>query len=608
MVDEELVSRVLAALGPLAPDTGDRLAAHLAASGPRGGRVHPVTLVRLVQERLPAPGADALAWALFAAADLVDDLADGDALDPRALGDGHRLLMAAFALCDDEQVVPTHLRDAVRRRLLAGVLAMWEGQDADVVARGRRIGLEASRAIARAKSGEQLATQLAITAMLAGAPPEPWEALGRDVGAAIQVASDVSDLLQPGESKDWSRRQPTPPLVAALAGAAGASVGAWLAGAADAPGRRAIRVAAAASAAVPVLSAEIDAVAASRDAAVARGCPREVVHALCAQATAPIYGLRSWCLGGRSVEATGGLGADVEAATRALGAFLHRDAALSEAVEVVTEAFPGEDALGGVFGRCLVIEALGDVGVEVTGPREIVAALGDADGWRYFPGRTDFPMDVDVLGAVCCAGVPGAERAASVLRAARHADGSFPTWVGPGASGWEPAACAVSQARAWRGLQRQGVSSPREFFETMQMTSPFYAEELVEPLVIESLVDADPDAARALLAARWCSIGLAGSLGGVASTALLVWSSLRLGLEFDARPVARFLADAVEVDGAPLAERLYRTIPAHGRVRWRRSRLVVAAWVLRALRGLQRRDLSTVDASRAGVVVRTDGG
>ncbi|MBI1319758.1 MAG: geranyl transferase [Candidatus Hydrogenedens sp.] len=106
---------------------------------------------------------------------------------------GDALLTMAFdALAD------TGSMEAVREvARAAGIAGMVGGQQMDLSAEGKALGIDGLQAIHRAKTGALIRCAVRVGAMLGGATPEALAALtayGEHIGLAFQIADDVLDV------------------------------------------------------------------------------------------------------------------------------------------------------------------------------------------------------------------------------------------------------------------------------------------------------------------------------------------------------------------------------------------------------------------------------
>ncbi len=153
---------------------------------------------------------------IYLGADLLDDLHDRD-LDPssRDVSSADITLLAAtlltvfpgLAIAELETDAATKLRlhEAVSRSLLK----MAAGQQQDIaLTRKEDVSLEGIKQSIEAKSGEELALSSLLAARWAKVSSSQeglYEDFGRSLGTALQIVSDVHDLMESPLSKDLQR-------------------------------------------------------------------------------------------------------------------------------------------------------------------------------------------------------------------------------------------------------------------------------------------------------------------------------------------------------------------------------------------------------------------
>lgn len=632
---------LLAAL-PIAPAAAARLAAHLGRSAAPGAHDGPPGLGAALAADLGAPPEKIACLTLllrlhYAAVDLADDLADGDLparlgrpaapLD-RALheGDVQRLLLMCIALLGrpELQALAPGERAGLARLLGEGGLAMWGGQERDLVAAEAMGSVEAAVQIAIEKSGEELAFVLQAGALVAGADPAPYARWGRMFGGLVQLHTDLLDALGEGEGagRDALRGAPTAPLMAALADPAlGPSLRCWLAGSREEPRRRDIfaqligatdhapwvadiraQLAAPLLAELPPAAARLRAAVAAVDGAL---------EAL--RAPLPRPRLRP----DDRLEQERAL-----AIHMATGALL-RAPALEGAAERLAwrpEGLPpGEDLLeASAFGRLFALDALAQAGLDLPPARAAARAALEA-GARYFTGSALLPPDADSSGlALAVLGDDAPDGILEHLLAHQRADGAFPTWLGP-APGWTAAPCPVTQAHAARGLLAHlGPTDPRTLAAYAALgrwiaaghASPFYGPALSDRLLCRALREAETEGLRwdddqrvifdEVRARVWRpSAGLRGPVGGPLTIAAgLIEQGLRPGgPALDLNPSLRGLIDAQRPDGLFDPEPFFRTVDWRGRPQTHGSAEISAAVALAALKITPAAPLWSVEGS-----------
>jgi len=526
-------------------------------------------------------GLVALVGLFYAAVDLSDDVVDGDAA-PEAVGDPERLLLW---LPEAAHVLDPTRGPAALRTLHRGGLAMWEGQDLDLSARGRVLSPAEALTVAEGKAGEEIAAVFAAVAEAAGVSVSPWEALGRAMGVALQLVTDLADFSS--GARDWDARQPTWPLAVAFAHPVwGPGLRHAWAGEHRTETRRArgwsLVVAAHDAETVDALGSRID--------GLARDLPAQ-------DAVRPMLEtMERWRSPSPAVELVGmdpEPGASHEQALVAATAFLRRDPGLEEAIERHERPLWGRPRVEApLFGRLLAAWAAREAGVEL-GVAWAALSTVPAHGYRYFPELPEVALDIDLAGWLLTAQAGPAEELKRKLEEAVPLD--LPTWLGPavGPDGvpFSPHACVASMASAARGLHRAGSALAEEAWDRTLRTrrilgpaSPYYEPLTVDALLVDGAVECglDADALGPSLALLAGAARISGLLGDLWSTA--VATPALLCLERHPTPLAshRALVDGLRSDGgAPAAG--WRTIPREGQETWFRSRALSTAFVLRAL-------------------------
>lgn len=566
------------------PATRERLVASLErAWGPRGSLTPPRIAASVLPEVDDADALVAIVGLFYTAVDLSDDVTDGDA-EPVAQGDPERLLLW---LPDMARELDGDRGPQLLRALRRGGLAMWEGQDADLAARGRAIPPQQALTIADGKSGEEAAAVFAGLGEVTGGSVEAWRSLGRDVGVALQLLSDLADFAR--GARDWVARQPTWPLAVALAHPTwGVALRhAWA-------GDHEIRASQGAAIMRAAHDPTVIEALAARLQAGAEAVPtsRAVVAQL-------LQVLERWRSSPPDAEPVVDP-APQRAHDRTLAAaraYLRRDATLDETVERHERPLWRQDAVEApLFGRLLTAWAARQAGVELDQAWAHLAALSE-EQQRYFPSVSDVALDTDLAGWLLTSGI-GHASILERLEAAVPRD--LPTWlglaIGPDGRPMTPAVCIASMASASRGLHHAGSPHAEEAWDrTLRVrhalgpTSPYYLPHTVDALLVDAAVDCGLDASRIEPSriALERSASLSGLLGDPWATAIA--TPALLALEAHPTPVAthRALLDALRADGGTPAHRAWRTLPlADGREGWYRSRRLGTAWLLRALEAL----------------------
>ncbi len=616
----------------VAPDDRARLAAyalrHLPLEGAREGSpfVPPLYTARIaeglgLQPALVAPLA-AASCLYFAAADLADDVADGDARRGTGLdvNDACRLLFLQQSAVIELPLTPERRLALLELYAVEG-LRMADGQERDLS------GSDALESpdplgIARDKSGAELAACIAAPAVAAGLDPTPYLEFGRAFGALLQVLTDYFDLFLDPTSDDWEAAKPTLPLRAALAHPGqGAAVAGLLAGDRGAHDRktRGLWHVVQAGVADELEAARGRLCAEMRAAEVATAVPELLAGArahLEEWIGGVVEALREYA--GDAAPARRARGGERERSRRAAHAFLGADPTFAETTERWRHQLYGRDLVeGGLFGRAIACEALRDeAGVDLEAARAALLELGDPDGWRYYPGVTEIPTDADCVGVVFQVddGRPSGRAASAaaerLLLANLDPDGLCMTWLADGvfhtregidaslAGGVCPGAAANALLGLWRRDPRRHGAVVRRGAEALARRlvaheaphSEFYGPVAVDYMAVHALLELPAASSRDAALAR---IGdrleardrLAGHLGTPLETAMAAWCLARLGR---ARRVAwtRALVDSQAADGGWSADPFYRTFP-HPVSGWYGSRIVTTALALQALRTLE---------------------
>ncbi|MCB9547895.1 MAG: polyprenyl synthetase family protein [Myxococcales bacterium] len=638
----QAVREALARLG-LPAATLERLVVHATRHLPIAGReegspfIPPMYTLRVAEALGLAPtlgqAAAAAGCLLFAAADLADDCADGDVRTSMGVdvNDACFLLFAAQHAVLALPVGAEEARWAGRLFAEAGA-RMAIGQEADLRGTDAREAAD-PLAIARGKSGGELAVFFGLPARLAGRDPAPWLRFGEAFGALVQVLTDYFDLFLDPTSDDWEAAKPTLPLRRGLAHPRhGLELSRLLAGDRAGHDRKArglwLLVQAGAAEglaeAVRLLDGEMAAATEAAGGSAALDDARAE--------------LVDWC--GGVVEALAEYGGDaappaddpameLAACREAAARFLGTDPALEGVVEVHRSGLFGQpEVRGGVFERAIALQALAGEGLPVQAARTAAFSLADDDGWRYFPGHRELPVDGDCVGVMMqlAAGSPDAAHPAMdqgealLLRADNQDDdGLFQTWLAdPPActraeidATWAGEVCPGAAANALLGLWRHaptrldGVVAPRALALARRLAgeeapaSVFYRPVGVDYMGARALLalraERPGDAAfTAALDAALRAIGdrlrgrlrLSGRLGDVLETAMGGYVLARLQRLPERASVRRALVDAQEADGGYPADPFYRTVP-HPVTTWYGSRGLTTALVLQALRWLE---------------------
>lgn len=532
--------------------------------------------------------------AVWAAADLSDDLADGDTDQDWRVGglDVCRLLGLAYLAAEGLGEV-----EAVEG--LVGRMA--SGQEADLEG-AEQVGVDAL-AIARTKAGAEVGGFLALAAGVSGGDVQRWAAAGWHAGTLFQLASDVEDLLG-DRGSDWRGARPSlvlqealarrPRLVQLLAGDRRQSQGE---AAAVVEGDWEIRTA--------VLAClEAERVTIERLATL----EGSRLGLLVERADAVLESVRArWQPTVRSRRDPASTRLD-HLRERAL-AFLSADPLLQEAITVHRWGLFGRDEVrADLFGRLLVLAAL----PSLPSAGEVRAQLLERvarSGWRYYRDTPQIPEDADDMGlGMALLGVEGP--AGSLERLCQGMSGGLvQTWLEqdtdqvPEGAVWQPRPCPVITLNAWRGLVALGAEPPQpastlaavEAWALEPADTPHYGRSIAMAWTLLSLVDLGVgEGARQALADQLLrEQRLDGGWGTTAETAWVLRALRRAGVEPDPVRVGRALLARQEVDGGFPADPVFVTItpgrgglPGPGSRPWG-SRLVTTAWVVAAVDGLE---------------------
>lgn len=610
---------------------------HLPIEGAEAGSAWcpPMCALR-VAGALGLPHEQALAFAVagacyFSAADVADDVADGDLRRTAGLdlNDACRLLFLVDAALTALPGTGADDRLALMRLFALRGLSMADGQEDDLEGTD---ALDAAdpRDISLRKTGGEYAVFLAGPALLAGRDPAPWAAFGEVLGGLLQTLTDFFDhFLQPS-SDDWVAGKPTLPLRNALANPVhGPAVRALLAGDRHA-GDRAARAAwhLVQAGAGDAMQALLESWGGRLGRAAEHAGGPEILTTLAEELLDMGRGVVDALSEYRddAAPAVRDLADEVSGAVDAAGRFLAMDPDFDEATEVHRWGLFGErEVRAGLFGRLVICDALDGLGVPLEPALRRVFGLADADGWRYYPGHPAIPPDADDTGMLLQLAARGRHRddqavALGVrgLLANRTNDGRFHTWLCEGGpdqraevdATWAGGLCPGVNANALLGLWaidpvahrqvvRQGADALADWLladATAAPVSAFYKPVTVDALAIRCLTTVladDPaqasrwgpavDAAADRLAARQ---RLSGRFGGIIDTALASWTLAGLGRLGAPQPALRALADAQDTDGGYRAEDYFVTVGPAMQHAWYGARSLTTALVLRAVHRL----------------------
>jgi len=624
----ELIDTMIPGEGPIAAAARTRLRAratrHLPTPGaPEGSPLWPPAYALRLSDALALDPKVALGFAaagalFFAAADLADDIADGDADDvPNGVNDVCRLLMMTQdALLSLDGVEPAR-KIALARAFAAEGQTMALGQELDI--RGTNAQQSAAPArIATLKSGAEFALFTAGPARLAGHDPAPFAAFGRAFGCLGQTLSDAFDLFLDPEGDDWAHRKPTFALRRALAeDESGGRLHTLVAGANHRRDRRG-----------PGLWQLVHFGAGRRLEEIRDDCVAQMTAAIQGAGGLPLLStlrdeLVAWTTGvcealevfaGEPPPSGGDVDGDLPRARRGLGAFL----AEAEAARTLRWGLLGADEVPDSRLGPLVVAELRVLTDSAMQPKAtaLVEAL-PPEGWAQFD-HPNAPLCTETTArAVRLAARLGRGAEANVVAAARvlarhqRRDGLFTPWLGgkrdprrldfvarwgetpcPAQSAWAALALwsiapgsapAASKAAAALSALYGGEETP---------ASPFYgpvsvdaagarALKAMRAALTEKARDAADDALAAIIRRTRRRLRLDGRMGDVLETAQGAWLLYHLGVMTDVKPAMRALLDAQETDGGYPACPFRRESAPGGARPWWGNRAITAAFVER---------------------------
>ncbi|HLI50876.1 MAG TPA: polyprenyl synthetase family protein [Thermomicrobiaceae bacterium] len=160
----------------------------------------------------------------LAAADVFDEIEDGDASDlvdrcgaAQALNVAGGLLSLAYLLLEhvDDTVRGHMLRSQLGQTMSRFMLAAADGQHRDLAGEGAGLGPDEALAIAQAKAGMlgAMATRLgALLGLQDEARLADYERVGRHLATAGQIANDLRDASDTMVKSDQGRHKPSLPL------------------------------------------------------------------------------------------------------------------------------------------------------------------------------------------------------------------------------------------------------------------------------------------------------------------------------------------------------------------------------------------------------------
>ncbi len=509
------------------------------------------------QERVDAAGI--FCTLLWAAADVADDIDDGDAPGARA-NDACALLMLAHRAA--AAITPEILEAALHFGL---IMAGGQNRDLDATDRPR---VPDTDAIHLDKAGAEFALFFAVAARAADRPTRPFEAFGLRFGAALQDLSDVFDVYLKPRSGDFI-------------------AGKWTRVLAPLYGKRPFRLLASRLRSRPDVQAEMrfqaaaSAMIALQDAefSVREAWARLIDDVTEASGFEPAV---AWFLATAATirETLGMLDRP-----RALPA-LTPENGVERALAYLEEATGAAEVhRWGLFGKPRVradlypaifrLAALQAWGRPAHDEWEKLQRLRDPDGWRYYPHERTIPPDADDTGLVL--GYFGA-RLAAEIRAADTAllldnlvDEGVRTWMGPSPEGivWQGNDCPGTAANAIWGLLEQGQAEriPPGAWKRLcgvaergEFEGPFYVAPLTRWFVHRVLAQArrhgfiDEASAQSVCQTLEAELRaeerLDGSYGGVLETIAAVLAARCWSLPVDGQRIAAWLLDRQTIDGS----------------------------------------------------------
>ncbi len=602
------------------PATATRLATyalrHVPDAGSEGSPFIPPLYAMAVADAMALPkqtrcGVAVASCLYFAAADLADDVADGDLRSTTGLDLNdvcrllflHQLAIAELPATNSERVRLVRLFADEGLRMAAGQERDLRGTDA--------LESPAALEIGRDKTGAEFGACMAAPVVLAGLDPSPVLAFGSAFGALVQILTDYFDLFLDPTSDDWDAAKPSLPLRTGLEHPEhGPVLRALMAGHRSRPERKSRGLWHLVQAnAAGTLTGARNRLCGEMKASAAESPCAELLEGQRKQ-------LESW-IGGvidALVEYSadppprgGDPGAEEEACWQAGRAFLGADPMLFEARDV-QRVNRDDGEWVGIFGRALACEVL--AGTDAANLAPVLASLLGKP-WLRFPTRADWPQDADMAGLMLQIddGRPGArearENATRRLLANTDRSAGFSLWLaGSRRERRELEAkhghqsCPAATANALLGLHRRGAKPTLvkrgaralgdQFLAETPRESPRYSTWTTRYFVAHALLEIEPEHAAIdhicdLFAAKDC---LSGGLGTELESALATWVLAKRGR---ARPVAwrRAIVDAQQADGGWAAAPLYRRFPDGGGG-WYASRVVTTAFMMRALHALRR--------------------
>lgn len=603
---------------------------HLPAPGaPEGSPLWPPAYALRLAHALGLDETIALGFAaagalFFGAADLADDIADGEVDDvANGVNDVCRLLMMTQAALLTLEGVDAKDRESLAREFAAEGQTMALGQELDL--RGTNaMDAAAPEEIATLKSGAEFVLFTAGPARLAGRDPAPFADFGRAFGCLGQTLSDAFDLFLDPDGDDWTQRKPTFALRHALGSAPqGHPLRRMLAGANHRPDRRG-----------PGLWYLVDRGAGPRLAEIRDACVAQMTAACDAIDDVPLLStlrdeVAEWTTGVCDalaefaqvpVPPATDMAEELPEARATVSAFL-TDRALPTLAERQVRWGP----LGALarpdpwLARFIVHELrLAHVGTGSAEARALVEATPPV-GWTRFD-HPDAPLCTETTArALRLAARMGMTTAPNMISAGRalsahqRRDGLFDSWFGakrdkrikPFVARWGDAPCPAQSAWATLALWSMAPGASKSAVKGAQAlarlfageetpASPFYGPMTVEVAGARALKAVGPalsskgkqaadDALSAIRRRTLKKLRLDGRMGNVLETAQGAWLLHHLEAMPAMAPTLRSLMDAQDVDGGYPANPFRREAGPGGETRWWGERALTAAFVERLL-------------------------
>ena len=579
-----------------------RIAGRVLAGEGAGRTASPAILAGRMAESLGAPEDTVkrlgIAATLFwASADVADDVDDGDEKELPFANDACTLIfLAQRALVE---LSPLAVAEGIHYGL-----EMANGQTRDLVSTDRPQAPDVESIIS-GKAGAELELFLTLAGIAAGNVTPALRHLGRTLGAALQVFSDVADLYMKPVSADFLAGKWTLPLLLYRKGADTAALEALRRHRFDVQARMRFEAAGFALNALRAHWAPFEAAWAN----LAPDCPNPL----------PFAEVVAWLKA--TFEALDEALADLEeppapqivTAQEAIDRGL-RYLAETDGVEEHRWGFLGAPYVAGdLFPLIFKTATLRQCGMEWRKPFEKLLALRDEDGWRYYPARAAIPADADDTGLILGSFhdvLPEAVTRFSIgqLKSQFH-DDAIHTWMGPMPDDieWAGDDCLATLSNVTWGLVRAGHGSivPPAVWQRLataaageDFPSPFYPPVLTRFFVHRATATGVASAAltpeqgqrarealgRQMQAEERLAGNYTDSVQHTTATLLAAaqWRGFP-GLELRARALQIWLSERQESDGSWLGEPFFLTPGVGMRPQFWGHPVVTTAWVILAL-------------------------